>query len=126
MTTTLERMIEALREAAQTDIEVGARLVAAEAVQREIEQIRTEAAAAAVLDTEGRLAHCQALGRTLDTVVARLADMGPQPDPREVAHSEFSLLLDDTGEIPYDVARLEAIASALATVTGGGGGESPA
>ena len=118
MTTTLECMIQALREAANTDIEAAEQLKVAEAVQREIEQIRTDAAAAVTLDVEARLAHCRALGRTLDTVVARLADMGPGPDPRKVQYTDISLLLDNVDEIPHDVARVQAIGCAIATVTG--------
>ena len=114
--TELQHIINALRKTAATDTEAAQRLEAAEEVQREIDEIHRAAAIAASQGRNARLAHCQELAQLLDAVTKRLAEDALNPDPSEVQYTDLMLLLESTDEIPYEVARLQAIAKAIATV----------
>ena len=114
--TELQHIINALRETAETDTEAAQRLEATEEVQQEIDEIHRAAAIAASQGGNARLTHCQELGQLLDAVTKRLAEDALNPDPSEVQYTDLMLMLDSTDDIPYEVARLQAIARAMATV----------
>ena len=62
------------------------------------------------------ITHCQELGQLLDAVTKRLAEHALNPDPSEVQYIDLMLMLDSTDDIPYEVARVQAIARAMAIV----------
>ena len=115
--TTLELIIDALRKTAGTDVEAAQRLETAEAVQHEIDEIHSAAAAAATQGGEARLAQCHELARVLDAVATRLAEYGLDPDPAKVQYTDLLLMLESPDDIPYEIARLQAIASAITMLT---------
>ena len=105
--TGLERIIEILR--ARDDVEGASALETAEGVQREINQIRTAAAAVAALDVDARLAHCQALAGHLHAIVDRFVAEGVM--------NPSALLRDNRNDRVFELARVHAIANALETLT---------
>ena len=114
MTSELEQAIETMRIAPERCSSDYVNLEAAAAVQADIDAIRAAAAAAREQPAEERLAHCAALVSLGQDILVEL--MGSSTMDPAALPAGFFLATAEEDDVPFLLARVQALLEAIGTV----------